>query len=176
MEEKIVKLIKQKDDEGLKLLMSNYSGLIHYIVGNIIKTQEDLEECVNDIYMKVWKSMDSYSRERGSLTTWITAISRNRAIDYVKRQEGAHEEIREEFEDKTTTEGEVIRRENTDQLKKAIARLTREEQHIFYRKYYYLQQTSQIASELGLTERAVEGRLYRIRKKLQGRLGGDING
>lgn len=119
MEEKIVKLIKQKDDEGLKLLMSNYSGLIHYIVGNIIKTQEDLEECVNDIYMKVWKSMDSYSRERGSLTTWITAISRNRALDYVKRQEGAHEEIREEFEDKTTTEGEVIRRENTDQLKMA---------------------------------------------------------
>ena len=31
-----------------------------------------------------------------------------------------------------------------------------------------------IAAELGTTERAVEGRLYRIRKKLQKQLGGDV--
>ena len=32
---------------------------------------------------------------------------------------------------------------------------------------------SAIAAELGLTPRAVEGRLYRIRKGLQNKLGGD---
>ena len=35
---------------------------------------------------------------------------------------------------------------------------------LFYRKYYYLQPTAQIAAELGMTERAVEGRLYRLKK------------
>lgn len=43
----------------------------------------------------------------------------------------------------------------------------------FYRKYYYLQSTAQIARELGMTERAVEGKLYRLKKKLRNLLGGD---
>jgi RNA polymerase sigma-70 factor (ECF subfamily) len=46
---------------------------------------------------------------------------------------------------------------------------------IFFRKYYYLQTTAQIASETGMTERAIEGRLYRIKKRLRKLLGGDGN-
>ena len=45
---------------------------------------------------------------------------------------------------------------------------------IIYRKYYYLQSTAQIASELGMTERAVEGRLYRLKQKLRKKLEGGV--
>ena len=41
---------------------------------------------------------------------------------------------------------------------------------------YYLQSTAQIASELGMTERAVEGKLYRLKKKLRKMLGGEVHG
>ena len=44
---------------------------------------------------------------------------------------------------------------------------------MFYRKYYYLPSTAQIALELGLTERAVEGRLYRLKRQLRKLPGGD---
>ena len=46
---------------------------------------------------------------------------------------------------------------------------------LFYRKYYYLQPTAQIASELGMTERAVEGKLYRLKKQLRKMLGGEVH-
>ena len=46
---------------------------------------------------------------------------------------------------------------------------------MFDRKYYYLQSTRQIAAELGTSERAVEGKLYRLRKKLQKALGGEFD-
>ncbi|WP_417176253.1 sigma factor-like helix-turn-helix DNA-binding protein [Anaerotignum sp.] len=36
-----------------------------------------------------------------------------------------------------------------------------------------MQSTAQIARELGMTERAVEGKLYRLKKKLRNLLGGD---
>ena len=45
---------------------------------------------------------------------------------------------------------------------------------LFYRKYYYCQSTAQMAAELSLTERAVEGRLYRLRQSLRQQLGGDF--
>ena len=54
--------------------------------------------------------------------------------------------------------------------------VTSDERALFYRKYWYRQPTAQIAAELGLSPRAVEGRLYRIRQKLRQELGGDFCG
>ena len=64
--------------------------------------------------------------------------------------------------------------EDGERLERALASLSSRDRALFYRKYYYLQSTARIAAELGLTPRAVEGRLYRIRKGLQNKLGGDL--
>ena len=58
----------------------------------------------------------------------------------------------------------------------AVERLGRRDRELFLRKYYYYQPIAQIAAESGLTVRAVEGKLYRIRKHLQSELGGVIHG
>ena len=51
--------------------------------------------------------------------------------------------------------------------------LSQKERNLFYRKYYYLQSTEKIAAEMGMTVRSVEGKLYRIKKKLRKMMGGD---
>ncbi|MBR6567822.1 MAG: sigma-70 family RNA polymerase sigma factor [Clostridia bacterium] len=61
-------------------------------------------------------------------------------------------------------------------MQNALNKLSRKERELFYRKYYYLQSTAQIARELSATERAVEGKLYRIKRKLRRELGGEANG
>ena len=67
----------------------------------------------------------------------------------------------------------VLRREEYEALRRALAALPQRDRTLFYRKYYYMQATAQIAAELGTTERAVEGRLYRIRARLKKMLGGE---
>ena len=52
-----------------------------------------------------------------------------------------------------------------DSLDAAIARLGETDRQLFYRRYYYLQPVAQIAAEMGMTERAAEGRLYRLRQR-----------
>ena len=59
------------------------------------------------------------------------------------------------------------------EIERALTALPQRDRLLFYRKYYYRQSTAQIAAELGTTERAVEGRLYRIKKALRKALGGD---
>ena len=66
-----------------------------------------------------------------------------------------------------------LRRERMERLRSAVASLSGAEKNLFYRKYYYLPSTAQIALELGLTERAVEGRLYRLKRQLRKLPGGD---
>ena len=59
-------------------------------------------------------------------------------------------------------------------LSRLLSTMSAGDRALFYRKYYYLQSTQQMAAELGTTARAVEGRLYRIRKKLQKQMGGEL--
>ena len=167
MDEKIIELIRSSKDKGIMLMQQQYSGLMHYIVGGILQNESDIEECISDICVKVWNSIESYSPEKGKFSTWLTVISRNTALNYMKRKYTDHDELKEETADTSSVEDDVLRRERTEELKCAIRTLSLEEQHIFYRKYYYLQLTSQIAAELGMTERSIEGKLYRLRKKLQ---------
>lgn len=174
MDEKIIELIRSSKDKGIMLMQQQYSGLMHYIVGGILQNESDIEECISDICIKVWHSIESYSSEKGKFSTWLTVISRNTALNYMKRKYTDHYELKEETADTSSVEDDVLRRERTEELKCAIRTLSLEEQHIFYRKYYYLQLTSQIAAELGMTERSIEGKLYRLRKKLQKKLGGDF--
>lgn len=67
----------------------------------------------------------------------------------------------------------AVTRSTALNFQRSAARLGQNDRALFYRKYYYLQSTAQIAAELGMTERAVEGRLYRLKKRLRTMLGGD---
>ena len=67
----------------------------------------------------------------------------------------------------------MLRRERQRRLYAAVGQLQGEERQLFFRKYYYGQSTVQIAGEMGLTERGVEGRLYRLRRKLRRLMGGE---
>ena len=174
VDEKIIELIRSSKDKGIMLMQQQYSGLMHYIVGGILQNESDIEECISDICVKVWHSIESYSPEKGKFSTWLTVISRNTALNYLKHRYPKHDELKEETVNTSSVEDDVLRQERAEELKRAISTLSLEEQHIFYRKYYYMQRTSQIAAELGMTDRSVEGRLYRLRKKLQKELRGDF--
>lgn len=72
-----------------------------------------------------------------------------------------------------TPEEALVRKERRTALHQALDDLSSVERDLFLRKYYYRQTTLQIPGETGLSVRAVEGKLYRIRKRLQRELGGD---
>ncbi len=176
MEGNLVELIKLQHEDGLQLLEKEYSGLLHYIVGGILTNEEDVEECISDVCLKIWQSIESYTPELSKFSTWLTTIARNTALNYYKRKKFDHLELKEDTPDTISLEAQVLRKEQAEELKRTImGTLNSEEQTIFYRKYYYLQKTAQIANELGTTERSIEGKLYRIKKKLQKTLGGDFN-
>lgn len=68
----------------------------------------------------------------------------------------------------------LLQKERLETLSRLLSAMSAGDRALFYRKYYYLQSTEQMAAELGTTARAVEGRLYRIRKKLQKQMGGEL--
>lgn len=165
------------DSGTLERLLEQYSGMMAYIVRGILQDPHEAEECLAQVRAKLWEKLPTYQGERASLSTWITAVCRNAAYDRLRQRQrhALHCTALEEDRPDPTPgpEEQILRQERVQQLRQALAQLKEADRRLFYRKYYYLQSTAQIAAELGITQRAVEGRLYRIRRQLQKRLGGD---
>ncbi len=177
--QEIIDLIRQRKEIGAEELLKHFGPLIRYIIAPILPDKQDQEECVSEIAMRVWEKIDLFDETGGSWNAWLTALSRNTALNKArqnKRQSRNQsvEEVSTEIPSKAPTpEEHVLQKERQKVLQNALGKLSSEERLLFYRKYYYLQSTAQIASELGLTERGVEGRLYRLKNKLRKMLGGD---
>ena len=162
------------DEAALHALLRQYGPLIRYILRPILTDERDREECYADISLKIWQTADSFDGDKGALKAWLTVLSRNAALNHARRTRT--DAPLEETVPHTggSAEEELLRRERQQRLQAAIAGLLPEERSLFYRKYYYCQSTAQMAAELCLTERAVEGRLYRLRQRLRRLLGGDF--
>ncbi|HIX91213.1 MAG TPA: sigma-70 family RNA polymerase sigma factor [Candidatus Agathobaculum pullicola] len=173
MDEQIFALLSAGDAEGVTLLQKQYGPMVQYIVRGILRDAQDTEECVSDVFLHVWERFASFDPKKGTLAAWMTVVARNAAVDRLRRRHAPDDTWEEQAGASPSPEDVVLRRERTRLLQKAVDALGASEQLLFYRKYYYLQSTAQIAAEMGLTERAVEGRLYRLRRRLQKALGGD---
>ena len=148
--------------EEIEALLERHGPMMAYVVRGILSDPHEQEECLAQVRARVWERWESYDRERSSPATWLTALCRNAAYDRLRAQ--------------------ARQRERTGALDETLADpapgpeevMSAGDRALFYRKYYYLQSTQQMAAELGTTARAVEGRLYRIRKKLQKQMGGEL--
>ena len=175
-EQEIIKLLLSKNEKGMNELLLYYGPLMKYIIAPILPNAQDQEDCLSEIAMQVWEKIEKFDSQRGSWNAWLIAITRNYALNY-RRNSKMHNSVEEIASDipspELSPDEQIIRQERQAAVNRALQRLSPKDKTLFYRKYYYLQSTAQIASEMGMTERAVEGKLYRIKKQLRKMLGGE---
>ena len=176
MDEKdLIDRLRQGDEEALRALLRRHTPLLRYVLKPLLPDERDREECLADISMKLWQNASLYDEKRGSFRTWLTVLARNSALNRLRAQHPEDVTLHEGLpHGDGSAEDALLRQERSRLLVRAVKSLTDGEQTLFYRKYYYCQSTAQMAAELGLTERGVEGRLYRLRQKLRELLGGDF--
>ena len=177
-ESDIIEKLKQQSPDGAEKLVTHYGPLMKYVIRPILDNEQDREECLSEAVMRILDKIHLYDEERGSWTAWITSVTRSVALNKRRSSQTPYEAVELTAEIPSlepTPEEQILRRERQKELKEAMDQLPQKDRMIFYRKYYYLQSIAQIASEIGMTERAVEGRLYRIKKRLRKLLGGDGN-
>lgn len=174
-ENTVERLLLEKNEQGMDALLLHYGPLMRYIIAPILQNPQDREDCLSEVSMRVWEKIGQFDGEKGSFHAWLTAITRNTALNHARKASGSSaEELSESTPSpEPSPEEALLKKERQEALSAALSRLSYKDRLLFYRKYYYRQSTAQIAAELGMTERAVEGKLYRLKKQLRKSLGGE---
>ncbi|MCD8347735.1 MAG: sigma-70 family RNA polymerase sigma factor [Lachnospiraceae bacterium] len=179
MDEDIVALLRGRDQKSIELIAERYERLLRYIAVTILRDREtEVEECINDVYLKVWTHGTEFDLEKASLRTWLKAITRNTALNYlrkVSRREEFEENGEEDplhsgdMDDADNPERRMIFQEEVRALERVLNDLKKKDREMVLRRFYYLQSTRQIAEAMGMSENAVDSKLSRLKKKIRKR-------
>lgn len=82
-EELLTELLK-KDDRSFTLLYDNYSRSLYGVIYNLVRNTEEAEDVLQEVFVKIWKNIDSYNVSKGRLYTWMLNIARNTSIDRLR--------------------------------------------------------------------------------------------
>jgi RNA polymerase sigma-70 factor (ECF subfamily) len=76
---------------ALSKLYDRYSRTVYGVGLNILGDRSTVEELVQDVFLKVWRSSRTFDPSRSSFSTWLYRVTRSAAIDlYRKRAHKVH--------------------------------------------------------------------------------------
>lgn len=76
----LVELLKRNKEKGLSCLYDKYAPALNGIVARIVSSEAQAEEVLQQIFIKIAYSIDSYDKECSSLFTWMSRIARAEAL------------------------------------------------------------------------------------------------
>lgn len=98
-ETELVMLLKQRDRGGFSYLYDNYSPALYSVILSILPDREHSNDILQEVFIKIWRQVESYDSNKGRLYTWMIQIARNSAIDLVRstayKQSQKNQEIEE---------------------------------------------------------------------------------
>jgi RNA polymerase sigma factor (sigma-70 family) len=83
-EDELVALLRQRDEKAFSYLYDNYSGALNGIIFSILPEKETASDVLQDVFVNIWKKIESYDTMKGRLFTWMLNIARNAAIDKLR--------------------------------------------------------------------------------------------
>jgi RNA polymerase sigma-70 factor, ECF subfamily len=83
-QEELMPMILSKDSRAFTIMYDMYSKSLFSVISNLIKETEDAEDALQEVFVKIWKNIDSYNESKGRLYTWMLNIARNTAIDKLR--------------------------------------------------------------------------------------------
>jgi RNA polymerase sigma-70 factor (TIGR02952 family) len=129
------------------------------------------EDITSAVFEKALTKFNQYNAEKAAISTWIFRIARNTLIDHYRANSRAHtvhlDEALDTPEKDKSPEQAVIEEEESQMLKRCIAKLSPPEQEIVSLKFSAEMTNRQIAGLLGLSESNVGVILYRAVRKLR---------
>ncbi len=83
-QEEVLLLLKKKDTHAYTILYDMYAKSLFAVIMNLIKNREEAEDILQEVFVKIWKNLDSYEESKGRLYTWMLNITRNTCIDKLR--------------------------------------------------------------------------------------------
>jgi len=82
----LVSAIRAGDQTAMAEIYDRYSNVVYSVALRVVADAGAAEDILQDVFMQLWRNPQAFDANRGSLPGWLAVISRNRAIDFLRKR------------------------------------------------------------------------------------------
>lgn len=170
----IARIVSHRDRDAFKALFDYFGPRVKSLM---IKSGADhalADDLVQDVMMTLWRKVELYTPERGSVSTWVFTIARNARIDHLRRASSRPYDDVEELEiasNERDAEDETLAGQQAGRIAEALVDLPTDQREVIELAFLSDLPQVEIAAKLGLPLGTVKSRMRlaygKLRKNLE---------
>ncbi len=157
------------DAVALQDLYDRYGRVIYSFAYRLTQDSTLSEECVQDVFLALWRRAADFDPTRAKLTTWLFVVARNRAIE-LGRQKTRRPELRDDLEPVGSSPDPadlVAVADESQRVAEAMAELPEDQLAVLRLSYFDGLSHSEIAEVIGIPLGTVKGRMRLALERLR---------
>jgi len=163
-------------------IVQRYNRRIYNICYRFAGSPDDAQDLTQEVFIKMYRTLNSYDVERGAFMTWVTTITRNLLVDHFRKSKqdrmtdsldsapSEHEDampLSEQIPDKTAPpDSRVHNRETRETIHRALQKLSPDLREAVILRDLQDMDYREIATILKVPEGTVKSRINRGRAEL----------
>jgi RNA polymerase sigma factor, sigma-70 family len=98
----LMQRVNVNDSKALEALYNRYSPLLYTLIKKIVIDEEIAKDVLSDVFVIIWRKIDLFDFNSNNVYTWIVTITRNKAVDTIRRARNSSEmePYNDEYENK----------------------------------------------------------------------------
>jgi len=167
-DEALIAKVAQRNRLAMQLLFVRHQPRVYRFLLRMLGSAAAAEDLSSEVFLAVWQQASRF-QGRSSVSTWLLAIARNKALSELRdgrgetSADGKETVIADPAEDPELAYAAKRRREI---LRNCLSRLSREHREILDLVYYHDKSVREVAQILGIPCNTVKTRMFYARKKL----------
>lgn len=164
----LIERIAAGDQLAMRTLFARHQVAVFRFINRLVRDQAMAEDVLSEVFLDVWRHAGRFE-SRSSLSTWLLAIARNKAVSACRRQRDVEldEAAAERLVDPADTpEMYLEKKHEANRIGHCLAQLSPEHCEVIDLVYYHEKSVAEVAEVIGIPEATVKTRMHYARKKL----------
>jgi len=163
--------VRQRDPSAMTKLFDAYGGMVYSVALRVLHDSARAEDLLQDVFFQLWRKPESFVSSRGSLGAWLLVVTRNRAIDILRRKRPTESVDDYPLASTVNLATEVEREAMLQKVRTILTDLPAEQRNILELAYFEGLSHTEIAERtgqpLGTVKTRMRSGLMSLRKALQ---------
>src|SRR5690606_12992433 len=78
--------VRGKDKAALEELYDRYEKMLFSYLCKMTGDRDIAEEALQEVFVKIWRGTGTYNESKGKFVAWLVTMSRNAAVDLIRKQ------------------------------------------------------------------------------------------
>jgi RNA polymerase sigma-70 factor (ECF subfamily) len=174
--EDLIARARRGDEEAFRLIFERFTRPVISFIFYLVNQRELAEELAQETFVRAYKSLHAL-RDEMKLSTWLFGIAKNVARESLRhsRRDSRHVELEDRAvmeicDEKPTPAAELLDKELSDVVRRALLGLDEDKRVVFVLKVYQQRSYEEIALITGFSVPKLRNDLHRARREMRRRL------